>query len=141
MNAVSFLSWRIRFLEPPFSILNVIVFTFLPLIAQSSLSPVGFGFSRRVVNAVSFRSLRMVLRTPISYIECDGVYIFPSDHAIFQIFTVWFRFGRKIVNAACTPLLPSPPQESKNSMCCFELPFHKGFLTPNSLIEILFSFT
>ena len=114
MNAVSFLSWRIRFLEPPFSILNVIVFTFLPLIAQSSLSPVGFGFSRRVVNAVSFRSLRMVLRTPISYIECDGVYIFPSDHAIFQIFTVWFRFGRKFVNAACTPLLPSPPLPLKN---------------------------
>ena len=33
---------------------------------------------------------------------------------------------------------PSPPQESKYPLRCFEWPFHKGFLTPNSLNEIFF---
>ena len=87
-----------------YSILRVIVFTFFPLITHSKLSPFGFGFSRRIVNAVRFLSWRMV-PPPLSLLSVFVFTFFPLI-AHSKLTPFGFGFSRKIVNAASLPSIP-----------------------------------
>ena len=122
-----------------YSILHVIVFTFFPLITHSKLSPFGFGFSRRIVNAVRFLSWRMV--PPLSLLSVFVFTFFPLI-AHSKLSPFGFGFSRRIVNATSFPLSPTLPHKNLNIRCVVASGrFTKAFLLQTCYLRFFLSFT